>query len=88
MAEMVILQCDIGSRAVYIACPKCGRISRQILRDEYNGGSVALLAKELTCPVCGSVYRACSTSQTREWSAAFGRYNLNGNAYNSAVRDM
>lgn len=23
----------------------------------------------------------------REWSAAFGRYNLNGNAYNSAVRD-
>ena len=65
MAEMVFLQCDIGSRAVYIACPKCGRISRQILRDEYNGGSVALLAKELTCPVCGSVYRACSTSQTR-----------------------
>ena len=87
MAEMVFLQCDIGSRAVYIACPKCGRISRQILRDEYNGGSVALLAKELTCPVCGSVYRACSTSQTREWSVAFGRYNLNGNAYNSSVRD-
>lgn len=87
MAEMVLLQCDIGSRAVYIACPKCGRICRQILRDEYNGGSVALLAKELTCPVCGSVYRACSTAQTREWSAAFGRYNLNGNAYNSAVRD-
>lgn len=87
MVEMVFLQCDIGSRAVYIACPKCGRISRQILRDEYNGGSVALLAKELTCPVCGSVYRACSTSQTREWSAAFGRYNLNGNAYNSAVKD-
>ena len=87
MAEMVFLQCDIGSRAVYIACPQCGRISRQILRDEYNGGSVALLAKELTCPVCGSVYRACSTSQTREWSTAFGRYNLNGNAYNSAVRD-
>ena len=87
MAEMVLLQCDIGSRAVYIACPKCGRICRQILRDEYNGGSVALLAKELTCPVCGSVYRACSTSQTREWSVAFGRYNLNGNAYNSSVRD-
>ena len=87
MAEMVFLQCDIGSRAVYVACPKCGRISRQILRDEYNGESVALLAKELTCPVCGSVYRACSTSRTREWSAAFSRYNLNGNAYNSAVRD-
>lgn len=87
MAEMVFLQCDIGSRAVYIACPKCGRICRQILRDEYNGGSVALLAKELTCPVCGAVYRACSTAQTREWSAAFGRYNLNGNAYNSAIRD-
>lgn len=87
MAEMVLLQCDIGSRAVYIACPKCGRICRQILRDEYNGGSVALLDKELTCPVCGSVYRACSTAQAREWSAAFGRYNLNGNAYNSAVRD-
>ncbi|MCM0707732.1 DUF4011 domain-containing protein [Faecalicatena sp. BF-R-105] len=46
-----------------------------------------MLAKEITCPVCGSVYHACSTAQTREWSAAFGRYNLNGNAYNSAVRD-
>lgn len=87
MAEMVFLQCDTGSRVVYIACPKCGRICHQILRNEYNGGSIALLAKELTCPVCGSVYRACSTSQNREWSTAFGRYNLNGNAYNSAVRD-
>lgn len=87
MAEMIFLQCDNGSKAVRVACPKCGRISLQILKDPYTGGSVARLDKELTCPVCGSTYRACSTSQTREWSAAFGRYNLNGNAYNSAAKD-
>ena len=87
MTEMVFLRCDDGSKAVRVACPQCGRISLQILKDPYNGGPVALLDKELTCPVCGSVYRACSTSRTREWSAAFSRYNLNGNAYNSAVRD-
>ena len=87
MAEMVFLQCGNGSKAVRVACPKCGRISLQILKDAYAGGSVALLEKELTCPVCGSTYCACSTSQAREWSAAFDRYNLNGNAYNSAAKD-
>lgn len=87
MAEMVFLQCDNGSKAVRVACPKCGRISLQILKDPYTGGSVALLDKELTCPVCRVAYRACSTSRTREWSAAFGRYNLNSNAYNSAIKD-
>lgn len=87
MTEMVFLRCDNGSKAVRVACPQCGRISLQILKDPYNGGPVALLDKELTCPVCESVYRACSTSQAKEWSAAFGRYNLNGNAYNSAVKD-
>ncbi len=87
MAEMIFLQCDNGSKAACAACPKCGRISFQILKDPYTGDSVALLDKELTCPVCGSTYCACSTAQTRDWSAAFGRYNLNGNAYNSAAKD-
>lgn len=87
MAEMIFLQCDNGSKAACVACPKCGRISFQILKDPYTGDSVALLDKELTCPVCGSTYCACSTAQTRDWSAAFGRYNLNGNAYNSAAKD-
>lgn len=87
MAEMVILQCDNGSKAVRVACPRCGRISLQILKVPYNGEQIALLDKELPCPVCGTVYHACSTSMTHEWSAAFDRYSLNGNAYNSAVRD-
>ena len=87
MAEMVLLQCDNGSKAVRVACPQCGRISLQILKEPYNGGPVASLEKELTCPVCEAVYRACSTSRTTEWQAALGRYNLNSNAYNSAIKD-
>lgn len=87
MAEMVLLQCDNGSKAVRVACPQCGRISLQILKEPYNGGPIASLDKELTCPVCESVYRTCSTSQTTDWQAALGRYNLNSNAYNSAIKD-
>lgn len=87
MAEMVFLQCDNGSKAVRVACPQCGRISLQILKEPYNGDPAVLLDKELTCPVCESVYCACSTFRTTEWQAALGRYNLNSNAYNSAIKD-
>lgn len=87
MTDMVFLQCDNGSKAVRVACPQCGRISFQILKNSYAGEPVALLASELTCPLCRSVYRTVSTAKSTEWNAAFERYNLNRNAYNSAVKD-
>ena len=31
MAEMVVLKCNIGSKAATVVCPACGRISRQLL---------------------------------------------------------
>ncbi len=87
MAEMVFLQCDNSSKAVRVACPKCGRISFQILKVPYAGGKVADFEKELTCPVCESVYHACCTAQTAQWEAAYARYLQNSSAYNSAAKD-
>ena len=87
MADMVLLKCDIGSKAATVLCPECGRISRQILSASYSQNRVAELIRPHTCPICGAVYQICKQSQAGNWSAAFARYNRNADQYNQSVKD-
>ena len=86
MADMVLLKCDIGSKAATVLCPECGRISRQILSASYLPNRAAELIRSYTCPICKTAYQACSSGQTGNWSAAFARYNNSPAAYNDAVK--
>lgn len=52
MSDMVLLASKDGSKVATVACPICGRISCQILMDEYRSSSVASLRSSHTCPVC------------------------------------
>lgn len=87
MADMVLLKCDTGSKAVTVLCPECGRISRQILSAAYSANRVAELIRPHACPICETVYQNCSPSQAGNWSAAFARYNRNADQYNQSVKD-
>lgn len=87
MAEMVLLKCDIGSKAATVLCPECGRVSRQILAASYSPNRVAELIRPHTCPVCETIYRNCNASQAGNWSAAFARYNRNADTYNQSVKE-
>lgn len=87
MAEMVLLKCETGSKAATVLCPKCGRISRQILAAAYTSKRVSELIRPHTCPICASVYHNCNASQAENWSAAYMRYTHNADAYNQSVRD-
>lgn len=87
MADMVLIKCDIGSKAATVLCPECGRVSRQILSASYSPNRVAELIRSHTCPVCETVYRKCNASQAGNWSAAFARYNRNADAYNQSVKE-
>ena len=87
MADVVLLKCDIGSRAAVVLCPSCGRISRQILAASYSPDRTVGLIRPHTCPICETTYCACNPSQAEDWSAAFARYTRNADAYNQAVKD-
>ena len=87
MAELVLLKCDIGSKAATVLCPECGRISRQILSAAYSPNRVAELIRPHTCPICETIYRNCSASQAGNWSAAFARYNNRPAAYNETAKE-
>ena len=39
MAEMIVVKCDIGSKAATLLCPSCASISRQILKAAFNNGN-------------------------------------------------
>ena len=86
MADLVLLKCDIGSKAATVLCPKCGRISRQILAAAYSPNRVAELIRPHSCPICETQYNNCSSSQAGNWSAAFSRYNRNSDDYNQSVK--
>lgn len=86
MADLVLLKCDIGSRAAIVLCPNCGRISRQILSSPYSPSLVAELIRTHTCPICEAQYNNCSSSQAGNWSAAFSRYKCNQDQYNQSVK--
>lgn len=87
MAELVLLKCDIGSKAATVLCPECGRISRQILSVSYSPNRVAELIRPHTCPICETIYQNCSASQAGNWSAAFARYNNRPAAYNETAKE-
>ena len=84
---MVLVQCENGSRAAKVLCPDCGRISLQILDEPFSPNRVAKLKRTHTCPICGTVYQACSQSQAGNWSAAFSRYDRSPDAYNQSVKE-
>ncbi len=87
MAEMIVVKCDIGSKAATVLCPSCARISRQILKQAFNNGSNNELLTVHTCPVCGSVYHVCNSFGANAWKSAFSSYTLNPDAYNAMVKD-
>ncbi len=87
MAEMIVVKCDIGSRAATVLCPSCARISRQILKEAFNNGCNNELLTAHTCPVCGTVYHVCNSFCADVWRAAYSRYTLNPDSYNEAVKD-
>ena len=87
MAEMIVVKCDIGSKAATVLCPNCARISRQILKAAFNNGSNNELLTAHTCPVCGTVYHACNSFGAEVWSAAYNRYQLNTDGYNTEVKN-
>ncbi len=87
MSEMVLLECEIGSKAAVVLCPKCGRISRQILRISFYIPKMSCeLIRPHVCPVCETEYVSCNTQGEENWSAAYARYNMNADQYNQAVR--
>ena len=87
MAEMIVVKCDIGSKAATVLCPSCARISRQILKAAFNNGSNNELLTAHTCPVCGAVYHVCNSFGADAWRTAYSRYTLNPDSYNEAVKD-
>ncbi len=59
---MVLLKCEYGSKAAFVLCPKCGRISRQILSVAFSLDQEAELFSAHTCPICASSFRECDAS--------------------------
>ena len=90
MPEMVFLSRLLGSKVVVVAFPKCGRISRQILKEADSQQPVCDLFMEHKCPVCGTVYLTCSSANAYEWpnwSAAYDRYVRDRQEYNDFVKE-
>ena len=87
MAHLVLLNCDIGSKDAVVLCPKCGRISRQILPDPYSPNKAAELNQPHVCPICETEYRNCDPGQAGNWSTAFAHYNRNADEYDQAIKD-
>ena len=83
-SEMVLIASKTGSKVVTVACPKCGRISRQISEDEYNSQPILALRSTHSCPICESNYSMFSVTGKADWSAAYIRYERQGEqSYNN-----
>lgn len=87
MAELVLVKSIVGSRAVTVLCPVCGRISRQILNISYMQNKTAELLRGHTCPVCNNSYQVCNPSEASKWNGVVLLYNRDADAYNRAVKD-
>lgn len=86
MSVMVLLASKDGSKAVTVACPKCGRISRQILRDEYKSSPSADLCNPHICPICETNYSSLSSTESGKYSEACRRYLMQGEqSYNADI---
>ena len=46
MSDLVLLKCDIGSKAATGTRPECGRVSRQILSASYSPSCSSLAVKQ------------------------------------------
>lgn len=87
MEEMVLLKSERESKMVVVACRKCARISRQVLKAPYSPLRNAELVRTHTCPVCGAAYESCTINGAENFRADFARYNNSPAKYNDAVRD-
>lgn len=84
---MVLLASKEGSKVVTVACPKCGRISRQILRNEYKNLPLVDLLSSHYCPVCNTEYSLSSSAESTKYSGLYARYILQGEqTYNSDIK--
>ena len=87
MEELVLLQCESESKMAVVLCPKCARISRQVLKTPYSQMRKSELVRPHTCPVCGTYYESCSLNGAENYSADFTIYNTSPSQYNNAVQD-
>ncbi|TEB07766.1 hypothetical protein Psch_01321 [Pelotomaculum schinkii] len=87
MSEMVFISSSTGSKVVVVVCPKCGRISRQILRDVYSRQPVCALSAEHKCPVCGAIYSSCNAARSNSWANAYNRYSRDAQGYNNSIKE-
>ena len=84
---MILLSSKAGSKAVVVACPKCSRISRQILKDEYDSRPTLVLYSSCTCPICESIYSSLSNINHPEWSDTYSCYlNQGEQSYNNYAK--
>ena len=79
---MVLLKSERESKMVVVACRKCARISRQVLRAPYSPLRNAELVRTHTCPVCGAAYESCTINGAENFRADFARYNNRGTHQN------
>ncbi len=87
MSDMVLLASKDGSKVATVACPKCGRISRQILMDEYKSSSITAFRSSHTCPVCGAMFVALSSAESAQYSGSYARYTSQGEqTYNAGMK--
>ncbi|MPM13474.1 hypothetical protein SDC9_59831 [bioreactor metagenome] len=87
MSEMVLLASKDSSKVVTVACPLCGRISRQILKDEYKNSSIAAFRSPHTCPVCGTTFASSSSAESAKYSGSYARYISQGEqSYNADIK--
>lgn len=87
MSDMVLLASKEGSKVATVACPICGRISRQILMNEYKSSSVASLRTSHTCPLCGAVFVSFSSAESAKYAGSYARYNAQGEqSYNAHIK--
>ena len=87
MSELVLLKCDTGSKAAVVLCPRCGRISRQILKEAFYSQYLSCeLIRPHICPICETMYDTCNGQCRDQWASSLKRYEWNADQYNQSVR--
>lgn len=87
MAEMIVIKCDIGSKAAMVFCPVCARISRQTLKQAMDSSGNREFLTTHTCPVCGTVFHTCNSANADVWKAVYSRYIQDPGSYNANVKE-
>jgi very-short-patch-repair endonuclease len=86
--QMILLSSKVGSKVVTVACYECGRISRQISKDEYGSQPNLMLCSNHTCPICETIHSSFSVVDRDKWSVAYSRYLTQGEqSYNNDVKN-